>query len=203
MRTITLLITISLLFLSSKAQLNLSSEQWQEDLRFLQNKIHKDYPFLLKKISKEDFDQKVEKLYQEIPQLEEHEIIVGLARIVSSIKYGHTAISLSSWNSTGPVKFHRLPVNFYQYNDGIFLQGLHKSYENSLGAKVLEIEGIPIGKALEMIYPTVPAENEQFFKSFGISNLGIPEVLHAQKIIPSLKSNISLKLEKGGKVFEQ
>ena len=150
MRTISLLIISSLFFLSSQAQIGLSSTQWQEDLRFLQNTIHQDYPFLLKKISKEDFDASVEKLHADIPNLEEHEIIVGLARIVSSIKYGHTAISLSSWNSSGPVKFHRIPVNFYWYNDGMHLQGVHKKYENALGAKVLEIEGMPIEKALKM-----------------------------------------------------
>ncbi|MEL6251472.1 MAG: tetratricopeptide repeat protein [Bacteroidota bacterium] len=203
MRTITFLIINCLIFLSAQAQIGLSSTQWQEDLRFLQTTIHQEYPFLLKKISKEDFDASVEKLHTEIPNLQEHEIIVGLARIVSSIKYGHTAISLSSWNSIGPVKFHRIPVNFYWYNDGIHLQGVHKKYEINLGAKVLEIEGMPIEKALKMIYPTVPAENDQYFKAFGISNLGIPEVLHAQKISSSLKPSISLKLEKDGKSWIQ
>lgn len=202
-KTITLLISLLFCAFSSFGQLNLESKQWQEDLRFLQETVHKDYPFLFKKVSKETFDAEVEKLHQEIPSLAEHEIIVGLARIVSLFKYGHTAISLSSWNSTGPVKFHRIPINFYQYNDGIYIQGVHKEYADVLGSKVVAIEGMAIEKALKAIRPVVPAENDQFFKSFGISSLGIPEVLHAQKITSQLKKSISLTLEKEGKTFEK
>jgi len=50
--------------------------QWQEDLRYLQNTVHKDYSFLFVKTTKEIFDAEVETLYKNIPNLEGHEIIV-------------------------------------------------------------------------------------------------------------------------------
>lgn len=183
---------------SLSAQNSFTADQWQEDLEFLKSTIHKDYPFLFKKITKEDFDAEVEKLHKAIPQMQDHEIMVGFSRIVSSFKYGHTVFGY--WE--GVVKYHQLPIVLYHYNDGIFLQGVHKDYEAVLGAKLLQIEGKPIEEVLKMMYPVVPAENDQFVKAYGIHYLTFPEFLHAQGVLPELKNEVTLTLEKDGKEFE-
>lgn len=196
MRTtfLTLLLT-TLAFFTIEAQM--SAEQWQEDLEFLQQTVHDDYPHLFKKTTKEEFDTAVNHLHSNIPSLQEHEIIVGLARIVSMFKYGHTDIDFAH----GDFSFRHLPFNLYQYNDGIFIQGTHKDHAEALGSRVLEVAGVPIDSALTKIYPVVPAENSQYFKAFGINYLRIPEVLHAQKITPSLQEEVALTLVKDGKTF--
>ncbi len=53
-----------LLFLQLPAQETLTATQWQEDLRFLQNTVHKDYSFLFVKTTKEIFDTEIETLYK-------------------------------------------------------------------------------------------------------------------------------------------
>lgn len=195
-----LLLSLNLIFfLSLSAQENLTATQWQEDLRFLQSTINEDYSFLFVKTTKAIFNSEVETLYKNIPNLQEHEIIVGMSRIISLFKYGHTDISLRQ----KPFEFHYLPFNLYQYNDGIYLQGVHKDYAKALGARVLEINKIPIDKALELIYPAVNSENDQYFKAFGINYLGMLEVLHAQGITTTLQNSVKLTLEKDGKTFEQ
>ncbi|WP_298516246.1 tetratricopeptide repeat protein [uncultured Kordia sp.] len=179
------------------AQTKLSVTQWQEDLRFLQKTIHKDYSFLFIKTTKENFDTEVETLYNDIPNLQEHEIRVGLQRIVSQFKYGHTQIPHSTTAKSGI-----LPINLYQFPDGIYVEGVQKDYKKALGAKVLKIGETSIEKAIELIYPVVPVENEQYFKAFGLRFLASPEVLHAQGVIPELSETVTLTLEKDGKVFE-
>jgi len=188
-----------LMVMMSYAQNNLSANQWQEDLKFLQETVHQDYSFLFKKTTAKDFDAAVKKLHSEIPKLQEHEIVVGFARIVSMFKYGHTDISFRH----DPFTFSQLPFNLYHFNDGVYIQGTHKDYQNALGAKVVAVESMPIQDALKAIYPVVPVENEQYFKAFGLNYLKFPEVLHAQKITSSLKSSIELTLEKDGKTFKQ
>ena len=148
----------------SFAQVNISADKWQEDLRFLQHTVHKDYSFLFKKVTADDFDAGVEKLYKEIPDMQEHEIIVGFARIVSLFGYGHTALWLYSFGDQDRFKFHQVPFNMMAFSDGIYLQGVEKDYYNGLGAQVLEVEGIPIEEVLEMVKPAFPSENDQFFK---------------------------------------
>jgi len=188
-----------LMVVMSYAQNHLTTSQWQEDLKFLQETVHQDYPFLFKKTTAKEFDAAVEKLNSDIPNLQDHEIVVGIARIVSSFKYGHTDISFRQ----DPFTFSQLPFNLYHFNDGVYIQGTHKDYQNALGAKVIDVESTPIAKALELIYPVVPVENEQYFKAFGLNYLKFPEVLHAQKITSTLKSSIELTLEKDGKTFKQ
>ena len=175
---------------------NLTAKQWQDDLRFLQKTLHKDYSGILsKKTTPEKFDAAVEKFHNEIPKLQEHEIVVGFARMLAMLEYGHTQMILSS----APVKFNRLPIVMYEFSDGVHLQGVHKDYAEILGAKVVAIEGTPIEKALEMVRPVVPAENGQFLKASGYVYLCFPEVLHAQGITKELKQEIEITLLKDQK----
>ena len=55
----------------------------KKDLKYLQQTVHTDFPFLFKKIKAVDFDKEVAKLHAEIPSLEAHELPVAMARIVS------------------------------------------------------------------------------------------------------------------------
>lgn len=181
------------------AQTTLTPQQWQEDLKFLQETVHQEYPFLFKKTTVKEFDAAVEKLHQDIPNLQEHEIVVGLARLVSSFKYGHTVLGFRYQ----PHSFHQLPLNFYQFKDGLFVQGVHKDYKEALGAKVIAIGGVQTKEALKAIYPVVPAENDQFFKAYAGIYLSIPEVLHAQGIIKDFSKDVELTLERNGKTFKQ
>ncbi|WP_374957726.1 hypothetical protein [Gilvibacter sp.] len=185
------------LSLSAQVQNQLSTEDWQADLDFLQQSIHKDYPFLFKKVTAQKWDAEVAKLRSEIPTMADHEIMVGLSRMVAMFGYGHTYLSLSG----GKIDYHKIPVNLYQFSDGVFIEGTVKGHEKALGAKVLKIGDTPIEKAIELVYPTVSAENEQFFKAYGINDLTVPEILHAQRIIPNYSMEIPFTLEKDGQVF--
>lgn len=198
-----ILLFLCLFAFSLFAQENPTTAQWQEDLRFLQETVHKDYDFLFKKVTKEVFDAEVESLHKRIPSLEKHEIIVGLARVVALFEYGHTSIHLGSWHQGEAFQFHRLPYQLMHFNDGVFVQGTHKDYSNALGAKVVQVEGMDTEKALTAVKPAFPTENDQFFKAYGLSYLGIPEVLHAQKVTTSLQDKITLTLEKDGRTFNQ
>jgi tetratricopeptide (TPR) repeat protein len=203
MRTLTTLFLCLLIVPFLHAQIDLTPSQWQEDLRFLQKTVHEDYDFLFKKVTTEEFDAEVEKLFKAIPEMDDHEVIVGLARIVALFKYGHTGIGMTGWRShNNHLGFHQMPYNLYHFNDGVFVQGVHKDYERALGAKVLKIESTPIEEALAAIRPAVSDENDQYFKAHGLHYLGTSEVLHAQGVTNELKTEITLTLEKEGETFE-
>ena len=77
---------ICFLVFQATAQSNFTTKQWQDDLKFLQQTIHKDYPFLFKKTTAAAFDKAVETLYKEIPNLKEHERSIGFARIIGDVQ---------------------------------------------------------------------------------------------------------------------
>ncbi|WP_297764909.1 tetratricopeptide repeat protein [uncultured Muriicola sp.] len=187
------------IFFALSAQITFTTEQYREDIRFLQKTVHKDFPFLFKKTTAEDFDAEVEKLYQAIPQLADHEVLVGLARLVAMFEYGHTI--LGYWEEKIPI--HQLQVVLYEYDDGIFVQGVHKDYPNILGAKLLAIEGMPVKDVLKAMRPVVPAENDSYLKAYGLHYLNFPEFLHAQGVIKEMSTSIEFFLEKDGMKFQQ
>ena len=195
LRLFALLILLAPVSLSLKAQTDIDAAAWQEDLRYLQELIHEEYPFLLKKITAEEFDASVAQLHKAIPKMAEHEIIVGFASLVASFGYGHTRVRL-------PEKiFPSIPINLYRFSDGWFVQGAHKKYEKAVGARVLALNDTPIEKAFETIRPVVNDENDQFFKAYAPYYLLRPKVLHAKGLVPDL-SSLTLRLEKEGQVFD-
>jgi len=184
---------------TSVATTKLTAADWQSDLRFLQQTVHKDYSFLFKNIKANEFDAAVDKLYNAIPSMKEHEVLAGFARIVASFKYGHTDIG---WRES-PVKYHVAPVNFYWFSDGVYAEGADKKYENIIGAKLIKVEGMPVEQALAAVKPLVPVENDQYFKAYGMDHITIPEALNAQKVSKELKQSVTYTFEKDGKIFEQ
>ena len=193
-----ILFLIVAIYLSNNtlAQEKVSIKQWQADLDYLQVRVHKDFPFLFKKITQEAWDTQVAELRSQIPRLTSHEIKVGLTRMVSAFAYGHTQIPFSTL-----AKEAVLPVNLYHFKDGIYIEGVHNTYAETLGAQVVGVNGVPIAEALAKIRPVVPAENDQYFKGYGLRFLTVPAVLHAQGITKELQQEISLDLEKDGKRF--
>ncbi len=197
MKNICILFFLLIIF-KAQGQDQLNATSWQEDLLELKKTINDDFPFLFHKITAEEFNKEVDEFYNEIPTLQQHEIVVGFSRIVALFKYGHTGIWFGE-----PFKFHHLPFNLYEFNDGIYLQGVHKDYPAALGAKLLKINNIPVDEALRMVYPVVSVENEQYFKAYGINHLHILEVLHAQGITEKLEDSVELTLSKDGETFTQ
>ena len=125
------------LFFQLSAQQKLTAEQWKEDILFLKKIINDDYPFLFKKVTAKEFNEAADKLYNQVEDLEDHEIIVGMSRLISLFKYGHTYISFHQ----KPYEFSQFPFNLYEFNDGVYIEGTHKNYPNAVGTKVIAVEG--------------------------------------------------------------
>ncbi len=197
---IVLLGTLFLLLIADlSAQHQFTATQYQEDLRFLQENIHKNFSFLFKKTTPEAFDAEVEAFYESIPKMADHEVLVAFARLVATFEYGHTVMGY--WE--GVIPYHELPIVLYEYDDGVFLQGVHKDYKNALGAKLIAIGGVSTEEAIKQMRPVVPVENESFAKAYGIHYLTFPEFLHAQGILKEMNTEVVLTLEKDGKKFDQ
>lgn len=184
----------------SFAQTTITVQQWQEDLVFLQQTVHDDYPFLFKKTTAEAFDAKIAELRAAIPDMETHEIVLGFARVVASFEYGHTSVS---WGRFEGIDYIRMPYHLKQFKDGLFIQATTRDYEKALGAQVLAVEGVPVEQALAAVKPVFPTENDQFYKAYGVNYLGVAQVLHAQGITPTLQNSITLTLKKEGETFQQ
>jgi len=176
----------------------LNDHQWREDLRFLAEKVAYEHRNPFDHVSAEVFWKEVEKLDRQIPSLEDHEIIVGMARLVSLIHDGHTRLTLpldpegtasqSHTQTNAPEKalrFHILPLRLYLYSDGLHVQAAAPEFKDILGARVIKAGNKKSDEAMEAVRPVVHYDSDMWFKLIAPSMLTIPEVLHAQNLCES------------------
>ncbi len=184
--------------LPSKAEgLNLSAEQWREDLRFLANEMPKRHKNLFHTVTREQFGAAIKQLDAKIPALTQNQIAMEFAKIVSMIGDGHTGL----WLPARPeMKFHALPIKLYLFKEGLFIRAAAPEYANIVGGKVLNIGNVTAEKALEVVSEYVPKENIMGAKDAAPMYLTSPEILQALGFIKDAEK-VELQIEKEGKQF--
>ncbi len=192
---------LSLLTITAFAQNNASqspkteTEKWREDLRYMAEQMPRLHKNLFHTMSREQFDIAVKRLYDRIPLLARHQIIVELARIVAMVEDGHTNLRLAH---DPEVRFHTLPVNLYFFKDELFIRTADREYTELVGARIVRIGNVSVDEATARARNLIGRDNEMDIKFFAPYLLVKPEILHALKITNSLE-NVQFTVSKEGK----
>lgn len=187
---------ISLFLVTGYSQ---TAEEWQADLRHLQQTVHQKYPNLFYNVTLKDWDKVVDEFHQQIPSMEKHKIIAGFTKLVAMFYIGHTQVN--TWGmhgGGGAVALNRIPVQFYWFSDGLYIISADKKYEQAVGGKIVKIGNLKTEEALNAIKPLVSFENEQGFRNNSMFFLGVPEFLNAQGITDKT-TEVQVKYLKNGK----
>jgi len=188
----------------------LSADQWREDLDFLVKTVAEKHRHPFDNISRSDFEKAAASLRERIPALLDHEIVVGMVRLVAMLRDGHSRLTLpvspaadtQSHTPTSPPKprivFRLLPVKFYLFSDGLYIHAAAPERRDLVGAKVVRIGALTADAAVEAVKPTVAYDSEMWIKQTVPQYLQIPEILHACGAIESL-GGVPLTVEKDGK----
>jgi hypothetical protein len=172
----------------------MTAEKWQQDLRFMASEIEKMHKNAFHRVSREDFYKEVKALDQRIPSLEDHQVVVEFIRIVAMIGDGHTGLRWGAHLGAGGV----LPIRFYHFDDGIFVQHTLPEQKDLLGAKLVAVNGVPVDKAMEKLTPYIWRDNGMGVKSTAPVYLSVPPILHAIGLSPA-KSSATFTIAKDGK----
>lgn len=157
----------------------LTKERWRQDLQYLAKELPRRHKNAFHTVSKEKFERAVAELDAAIPSLAEHEILVGLRRIVAMIGDAHTALA-------PPENFHRYPLTLYWFGKDLRVLRTTSQYKTALGARVVGVGSLSIAEAAAKVDTLVPHENDQFMRS-DVSLMPLAEVLHALGIARDLK----------------
>ncbi len=161
----------------------LTPEQWSADLDFLDETVrtHHNRPFHT--LGEPEWSAALESLRTRLPELTESQITVELARLMASIRDGHTSI----WLIPGFQGIHTVPVRLYDYEDGLFIQSAYESFAWAVGAQVLRIGDTETGEVMTRIGEVVSRDNPIWVRAIGILRLNMPEVLQALGIVESVE----------------
>lgn len=163
----------------TKPSESLTKEQWREDLKYLAKELPSRHKNVFHTVTEAQFRAAVAELTAAIPSLQEHEILVGLRRIVAMVGDAHTDVE--------PAKnFHRYPVTLYWFGNDLRVLRTTAAFKRALGARVVGIGSLDLPEVVQRVNSLVPKENEQFQRYSNVSLMPLAEVLHALKIAPGL-----------------
>ena len=130
---------------------------WIADINQLAQDLPKLHNNFFLTITEKDFYERVEKLKSLEKDLNIYSMVVELSKLIALAGDDHTALEIP--------KNNMLPMEYYWFEEGIYITGTTPEFEEVLHQKVIEIEGMEISEVIEKMAEMISHENMQFVKS--------------------------------------
>src|SRR5262249_10467646 len=142
--------------LSSKATPTFTPEAWREDLEALANQLPQKHLNAFFHTPEAEFRKAAAHLREQIPSLDTPAVVLGLARLASMLRDGHTSVDITPYQAG----FHRYPVMAMMLKDGAVIVATSPAHENLLGKRLNAINGMPIVEVVNRVAAYYSWENE-------------------------------------------
>ncbi len=149
-------IVLSIIICGLGVQAN-DAKQWIEDIDYLAKQLPREHKNLFANLKKTVFEQEIEELKQEIPNLSENEIVANISRIVAMVGDAHTTLGLNVTRA--------YPLSFYWFEEGIYLAYATAEYKEALYCKLTKINGHKLEEVMDILCTVISHENEAQLKS--------------------------------------
>lgn len=172
-----------LILTSCQAQnLSLSPEQWKKDVDYFGIQIVKKHKNAYHSISETEFQQAINNLKKDLPQLNQYQVFTRLQQITAKIGDGHTYVLV-------PKSFHRYPFSTFWFGDQLYVTRATDEYKHVLGMRLKKINNFNIEDVNEKISTLLSTqENKWYSLATSPFYLSIPEYLNGLGVIDSLKA---------------
>jgi hypothetical protein len=104
-------------------------------------------------MSRQDFERDVQALDDKIGQLSESQIVMEMIKLVAKMDDGHSLL-------VPFVPFHLLPLQLYQFSDGLYITEAASAYAELVGCRIMQVGDTPIEDVRRALRPLVSASNE-------------------------------------------
>jgi hypothetical protein len=158
------------------------NEGWRHDLQLMAREVKRKGYAVARRISKEEFDVEVKKLNDAIPDLTDLQVTIEMMKLLRRVGDGHTGLlgsrSRADWQQT-------LPMQFYQFEEGLFIIAADPRYKELLGAQVLRFDERAVDQVISALEPLIPRDNEIWVKQRAPYLMRHLPLLHGLGLIPS------------------
>ena len=155
------------------------SINWREDLAVLVERINR-LPEIhgegFQVVYDESFIQAVNALDAAIPTLVDHQIVVGLMRILALLNDAHTNVRLSRWEDFQESAY---PIQLQWFSDGLYVTAAQPGYEDLLALELVQIGRVPILQVMTLLAEIIPHENSYGLRAASTNYMLRPVILHA------------------------
>lgn len=130
-------------------------EGWRYDLQFLASEVKRLRIDPFASISEVDFDAAVTDIYDQIPNLTDAQIYMRMQQLIARVGDGHTLIR----GNNKLLKMVFLPLQFYEFSDGLFIVAASDEHTDLVGAKVLRFGDKTFAEAKDIVKAMVSYDN--------------------------------------------
>lgn len=165
-----------------RVRLDLTPEQWREDLAFLAREVPRRHAKAFATLSEADWKAKVAALDARISSLGPDQMLVALTQLINAIGDAHTQI-------VGSPEPEEMPLELAQFGKDFRVIATGPGLEKALGAKVLAIGHVPISRAHALALTLTPVGELAPLRE-GRANYFLTrgDLMHGLGIIPDRRS---------------
>ncbi len=154
---------------------------WQEDIDALTTELPRRHKNAFFKCSRGEFEAAAARLRGAVPDLGDHEVVVGLMKLAAMIGDAHTGISAGELTPA----FHSFPLRLYVFADGPVIVAARGSQIDLVGCSLVSFGGVPAEEAFRRVTAGAAYENEATFTDLAPRLLCIAELAQTAGLIPT------------------
>lgn len=151
---------------------------WRYDLWFLNREVMRIHLNPYQVTPKADFEKYVKDLDRDIPKLSDNQVMASFVKYMAMVGDGHTGVRPFS----GTLK--TIPVQFYLFEEGVFITAAAPDVKDLAGAQVLEVEGQPVESVRAKMAPYMHRDNDMALKVV-VARLAVPQFLNGIGVAPN------------------
>jgi len=171
--------------------------RWRTDLQFAADSLPLRHPNFFHTVSREAYRAALDSLSRRVPDLDHHQIVVELARIVAMVHDGHTRLTLPFDSTSGfftghsttaqpkipGLVFRTYPIRLGLFDDTLYVIRADSAHRELLGARVVSLGTMSTTQAMTAVEPAIQRDNDSQVRDLMPSWLVCPEILHARGVI--------------------
>ena len=170
--------------------------RWRADLQFAADSLPLRHPNFFHTVSRESYRTALDSLSRRVPDLDHHQIVVELARIVAMVHDGHTRLTLPFDSTSGfftghsttarpkvpGLVFRTYPIRFGLFDDTLYVIRADSAHRELLGGRVVSLGSMSVAQAMAAVEPAIQRDNDSQVRDLMPGWLVCPEILHARGV---------------------
>ncbi|WP_425237249.1 TPR end-of-group domain-containing protein [Ulvibacterium sp.] len=136
-------------------------QAWRQDLEYLVEQVEKEHKNFTHSISSKEWQNAVQKIHNGIPQMTDLEIIGAFMELLAKIGDGHTLLYPPF---QGTYAFKALPLEFYFFEDELYVRAAEPEYRSLVGAKVEKVGSMSIKAIMDACKNYLGHDNDMQLK---------------------------------------
>jgi hypothetical protein len=149
---------------------------WRTDLRMLDSLVPALHPPTEADPGFAAFHASLATLSSRVSELSDGAVLAGIQKALVAIGDGHTTVIPNDYEL---FPFLALMVDFYWFDDGVYVVSVRPGLAPLFGGKVISIGGVPVAELMSRLAPLVPRDNAQSLRWLGAQLMQYDAVLRA------------------------